>query len=142
MSHYTKMSIKAQQEFEVDLIAALKGHFGEKGVEVHENKEVLLNYYGEASGLKANLIVRQKDLEKAIGHHIASNDLGYERNKEGGYDVHYDAAGFPKEHADKINRVYAERVGSRVFVEQMGYNAAERNVLPNGDVEVIYESYS
>lgn len=142
MSHYTKMSISAQQEYEGELIAALKQHFGEKEVEVHDKKASLQMWEGSPSGLNANLIVRRKNLSKKLGHDVLSNDLGYERDNAGGYTVHADEAGFPKESADAVALAYSEKLAERVFVQNMGYSAAERTVLPNGDVEVVYESYT
>jgi hypothetical protein len=135
MSHYTQASIAAQQKYESELITALCDHFGREGVEVHGDKKVeLKTWQGSNSGRKANLVIRQNTLGKKLGHKVLANDAGYERNKEGGYDVHIDPAAFPKEHQDLIAMKYAELVATK-RAKQLGYKVA-RKALEDGRIEL------
>jgi hypothetical protein len=136
MSHYVKMSIQAQQRYEAELVAALKKHFGENHVESHgEKKADLLSWNGSKSGLKANIIIRRKAQEAKAGHALAVNDLGYERNKDGGYDVHLDADGFPTAHQNLIAQDYATRVATKQL-KAKGYSVKQAE-LTTGEIRLV-----
>ena len=140
MSHYVKLSIQAQQRFEAELVAALVQHFGEGKVESHGDKKVdLLNYAGQKSNLKANIVVRKAAQGEKLGRYVASNDLGYERNAQGGYDVHVDMDGFPLEHQHLVAQYYSERAIAR-NAEETGYQVAEREAV-NGEVHLTLQRY-
>jgi len=141
MSHYTKMSIAAQQKYEAELISALKNHFGEKAVEsCGDKKQKLKDWQGQDTSMKANIIIRKKDLGKKIGRSVLANDLGYERNKDGGYDVHVDAAGFPQSDQDLVAKFYADKVATKQLKAQ-GYQV-KRAELATGEVELVGTRYA
>ena len=140
MSHYVKLNIQAQQKFEAELVAALVQHFGEGKVESHGDKKVdLLNYAGQKSNLKGNIVVRKAAQGEKLGRYVASNDLGYERNKEGGYDVHVDMDGFPKEHQNLVAQYYAEKVATSQL-QAKGYQV-QRQLLKTGEIELTAQRY-
>lgn len=137
MSHYTKMSISAQQEYEAELVAALKKHFGED-VETHGDTKVpLMTWDRRDSGLKANIVVRKKTLAQKKGYEVLSNDLGYERNKEGGYNVHADEAGFDTLSQNAVASYYAQELTEKRLKSQ-GYSVAARKTLEDGRVQVQF----
>jgi hypothetical protein len=140
MSHYTKMSIQAQQKYEAELLAALKGHFGDTNVEHHTDKKAELRMWnGGHSGLKANLVVRRKGQEAKVGHALAVNDLGYERNNEGGYDLHVDVDGFPVEDQNKVAQAYAASVATKQL-KAKGYSV-KSTALPTGEVRLVAQRF-
>lgn len=139
MSHYTKLSIQAQQKFESELLASLKKHFGETKVEMHEKKASLKTYAGADSGLKANIIVRKQAQGEKLGRYMAVNDLGYERNTQGGYDVHADLDGYSTETQNLIAKDYAERVATKQL-KAKGYTV-KRKELTTGEVQLVAQRY-
>jgi Protein of unknown function (DUF1257) len=141
MSHYARLSIQAQQKFEAELVASLQEHFGTNGVEVHEQKADLLTYMKEKSGLKANIIVRQATQGKKFGGRmLAVNDLGYERNTKGTYDLHVDEDGFNSEAQSAVIMSYAEKVAKKQMLTR-GYGVAKRATLPTGEVQLTLQRY-
>jgi hypothetical protein len=135
MSHYTKASIQAQQKYEAELLTALCDHFGKEGVESHGGTLVPLKMWnGGDSGLKANIVIRQPTLGRKLGHKVLANDLGYERNKEGGYDVHVDATAFPKTSQDQVAQRYAELVAMK-RLKATGYRV-QRKQLEDGRIQL------
>jgi hypothetical protein len=140
MSHYVKLSIQAQQRFEAELVAALVQHFGEGKVESHGDKKVdLLNYSGQKSGLKGNIVVRKATQGEKLGRYVLVNDLGYERNTKGGYDVHVDMDGFPQADQNLVAQFYAEKVATKQLQEK-GYQV-QRALLPTGEIELTAQRY-
>lgn len=139
MSHYAKMSIQAQQKFESHLVDALAEHFGEGTVEVHEDKKYLNDWHGRKTTTKANLIVRKDTLTKKLGYAALGNDLGYERNSAGGYDVHVDTATCPEEHLNLIAMNYAERV-SKSQMKLKGFSV-KREQLSTGEIALTCQKF-
>lgn len=147
MSHYTSMEMEMQQKNEADFIAALTNHFGEGAVEVHTDPVALKvwngssalerNAYGTAP--KCHIVVRRQAIEKALGRHCATNDLGFRRREDGKYDAHLDLAGFDKTAQDKVAQDYAVRVASRKLKAQ-GYTL-KREVLKDGRVKLVAQKY-
>lgn len=134
MSHYTKASIVAQQKYEAQLLTALNEYFGQAGVETHDSKAVLRTWNGEDSGLKANIIIRKKNLGRKLGREVLANDLGYERDATGGYDVHVDETAFPKAAQDQVSQRYAELVAMSRLKAQ-GYKVKSAK-LEDGRVQL------
>ncbi len=104
MSHFTEIKTNFLQKHEKQLIAALEEHFGSGKVEVHTSGEELRTYAGTLASKaqlghteKCHLIIRRKTQEDYIGHSVATNDAGFARNGDGGYDVFVDRAGFSTE---------------------------------------------
>lgn len=142
MSHYTQLSIKAQQKYETELVAALKQHFGENGVEYSAASKIPLKHWdGRTSKLKAEIVVRKNTLGRKAGHEVLCNDLGYERDNEGGYTVHADIAGFPLNDQNLISKYYAEKVTAKKM-KARGYNIAERAQLEDGRIELTLRRYA
>lgn len=140
MSHYTKMTIAAQQAYEAELVQALKKHFGEKGVEVGGDTKIeLKSWDGRNAKLKANIVVRKDTQGKKLGRYVATNDLGYERNKDGGYTLHADEAGFPKEHQNLVAQSYAELVATKKM-KQQGF-AVKRTETKAGEIRLSCTKY-
>lgn len=130
MSHFTEIKVNFQQEYEAELVAALKEMFG--NVEVHDEAKELKAYTQQNAsnaGLghteKCHLIIRQKDLKKASGQEwCATNDAGYERTSDGKYRVFIDKAGFTAEQQGKVAQSYAEKVATKQF-EAQGYQVTK-----------------
>lgn len=139
MSHYAKLNIQAQQRYEAELVAALKEHFGAAGVEAHDTAKNLKDWQGHDTKLKAEIIIRKATLSEKLGRQVLANDLGYARNKDEGYDVHADEAGFPKEHQDLVAQYYAEKVAAKKLKAQ-GY-AVSRRVLSSGQIQLTAQRY-
>ena len=140
MSHYVRLNIQAQQRFEAELVAALVQHFGEGKVESHGDKKVdLLSYTGQKSGLKGNIVVSKAAQGEKLGRYVLVNDLGYERNKAGGYDVHVDMDGFPQADQNLVAQFYAEKVATKQLQEK-GYQV-QRALLPTGEIELTAQRY-
>jgi hypothetical protein len=141
MSHFTKLSIAAQQKHEVQLIEALEQHFGEGTVAVHESKVSLKDYAGYATKNKANLVITQaSQRKKANNNHLMVTELGYERNDEGTYECHYDNDGFNKKHQDLVAKYYAEKVTKKTMAAQ-GFMVA-RKELDNGHIQLTCTKYA
>lgn len=140
MSHYTKLGIRAQQKYEAELVQALKQHFGADGVEVSGDSKIPLKMWnGSDARLKANLVIRKETLGRKLGHYVAANDLGYERNTDGGYDVHADETAFPKEHQNLVAKYYAELVATKRLKAQ-GF-MVKRAELRTGEIELTATKY-
>lgn len=139
MSHFTEIKVNFLQQYEAELVAALREQFGE--VEVHEVGKELRSYTGAKAsnaGLghteMCHIIIRQKELKKVAGDYCMTNDAGYERTKDGKYRVFIDTAGFSKDLQGKISQSYAEKVATKQF-EAQGYQVTKiRN--PNGTVRL------
>lgn len=123
MSHFTEIKVNFDQKFEKELIEALEEHFGEGGVEIHNDGEDLRTYSGrkntEQSGLgrtePCHLIIRKATQEKKAGHGIATNDAGYARQEDGQYKVFLDEAGYGKKLQGLVAQSYALRVAEKKF---------------------------
>ena len=96
--------------------------FSKDKVELHEQADYLYGYQGDKRSQKANVILRRK----YVGH--ASNDIGFERQKDGSYLAHiseYDHGKYGKEWQDKLNTYYGvekakvefEKKGMKYFEE-------------------------
>lgn len=139
MSHYTRLNIQAQQKYEAELIAALEQHFGEGKVESHEKPVALKDWQGSSTAEKAEIVIRKKTLSEKMHRDVLANDLGYRRNKEEGYDVIADEAGFPKAHQDIVAQYYAEKVTAKKM-RANGYSVA-RKELANGQIQLTCQKY-
>ena len=112
MSHYSNYDVCYEHERE--LIEALQEEFGKDAVEVHK-EAVAITGYGRQKQ-KAHIVVRKKDLFNNAG-----GDLGFERKKEGGYNLHLDYYG---NSGDRIR----EKMGRlpQTYVEKLIANKAPR----------------
>jgi hypothetical protein len=141
------MEMEMLQKNEADFIAALTEQFGEGAVEVHTDpvelqmwngtSALVKNAYGTAP--KCHIVVRRKAIEKALGRHCATNDLGFKRREDGKYDAHLDLAGFDKVSQDKVAQDYAVRVASRKLKAQ-GYTL-KREKMQDGRVKLVAQKY-
>lgn len=134
------MTIQAQQKFEAELIEALEQHFGEGSVQVHEKPIALKDWMGHPTANKAHLVVPKNVQEKKAGHALAVTELGYERNKSGTYECHYDPDGFSAEHANLIAQYYAEKVTAKQMKKQ-GFSVA-RKQLEDGRIQLTCQRYA
>lgn len=111
MSHQANVEVDdVKTNEEAHLIAGLQAVFGEDGVEVHDTPANLnlwngqaakgVNNWGEFS--PCHIIVRRATMEKTLGHHAATNDLGYRRNQDGTYTLFSDKAGFPQALQERV----------------------------------------
>ena len=138
MSHFAALKVNALVKNELDLIAALKEHFGEDAVEVHDEAKKL-HGYDERAGKKAHIIVRKDAVGKLSARKFAYNDLGYERMPDGSYTMHVDQMDMSQAHQDKVAQNYAERVATRKLKSQ-GYTL-KREVLKDGVVKLVATKY-
>lgn len=121
MSHYAEIKVNFDQKYEKELVAALEEHFGEGGVEVHDNAASLKLWDGRSSNVdvgygkagKCNLIIRRETQSKKAGHNVLSNDAGYERTDDGKYKAYIDAAGFNDTLQGLVAQSYALRVSEK-----------------------------
>jgi hypothetical protein len=118
MSHFTEMKVNALVKNEVDLIEALKEHFGEDSVEVSD-KPLSLEGYDVRAQKKSHIRIRQEFVAKANGGH-AYNDIGYERQTDGTYKLHVDPVDMHTTAQQKVAQDYAARVAIRKL-KTMGY---------------------
>jgi hypothetical protein len=144
MSHTTEMKTDYLVKNEKELIDALKHHFGDDGVEVHDTPVDLLMFngqrhvagYGQAG--KANIIVRKAMQERALGHGAAVNDLGFVRKEDGTFEMRVDNAGFPQQARDKVIQDYTALVTAKTLKKQ-GYTV--KTTTEKGVVKVKASKY-
>lgn len=134
MSHFVKMTVQAQQKHEAELVEALVEHFGADAVTVHEEAVRLKTWDGGLSTNKGNIVVPREAQLKKANRHVLTADVGYERNANGTYDVHYDADGFPIDQQKLIAQYYAEKVAAKQLKRQ-GY-AVKRAMLDDGRIQL------
>ena len=138
MSHFTRMEVCALQKNESELIASLKSHFGENSVEVVDPSRQLMGYDSRANK-KANVIVSQDAIRKSEKSH-AYNELGFERTKTGGYELHYDAMDIKKPSLDKVMQDYAERVATKTM-KAKGFTM-KREAQKDGTVKLSFSRFA
>lgn len=142
MSHYTEIKVNFDQKFEKELVAALEEHFGEGGVEVHEdgvmpklwNGQSAARDSGFGTAKKCHLIVTRETQSKKAGHNVLSNDAGYERTSDGKYKAYIDAAGFSDALQGKVSQSYALRVAEKKLKAE-GYTV-KRVPQDNGTIRL------
>lgn len=123
MSHYAQLAVQFQQKNETELVDALKTLYGKDGVEVHPEGADLKLYYGQSAtesqeasfhAEPCHVIVRKEKLAERKGQtNTPFNDLGYRRNKTGGYTAYVDDAGVPKADIGLIAQEYALKVAEK-----------------------------
>lgn len=148
MSHYTTMKVNFKESNEKDLIAALKEHFGEDGVEIHDTPEEMKiwdgtsalakNHYGMAP--KCHIIIRKDTLCKKLGSRVLTNDLGYIRDGNGGYECHLDPVGFPVKDQGLVSQSYTSKVAERKLKAQ-GYTL-KRERTKDGKIRLTATRYA
>jgi len=148
MSHYTEIELDISQKFEKQLIEALEDEFGVGSVEVNEQPKDMMGYDGtnRSTGWRAG----KKDINKAPPCHIiirrkylgpVSNDIGFVRNKNGGFDAHIDDMnGLGSKIKNKVMREYAARVAAKTM-KAKGYTV-KRAVTKTGEVKLTCSKWS
>jgi hypothetical protein len=82
MSHF--VNIKTKITDGAALAAALQRMgFTKNDIEIHEKVKDLQDYRGNLQGKQANIIVRQRALQKL--YNFPTNDIGFVRNPDGSY---------------------------------------------------------
>jgi hypothetical protein len=137
MSHLTELKPKFLQKSETELINSLRQVFGENSVEVHDTP-VRMEGYDRSAAKKAHIVVR-KDAVKKTFHNYGWNDIGYERQEDGTYNLYADPTDFPVESQNRIAQDYAERVASKKLKAQ-GYTL-KREVMKDGVVKLVATKY-
>ena len=141
MSHYAEIECAYQQKSEGDFVAALEAVFGKGNVEVHEEGADMYGYQGDNRSKKSvesadyapkcNIIIRRKNVGGA------SNDVGFKRNEEGGYNAYisdYDkGANFSKTKQDKVLQEYSASVAERRLKAQ-GYTV--KRTVEQGRIKI------
>lgn len=135
MSHLTKLDVVALQKNERELIEALENRYGKGSVRCTDTATELNGYEKNSSGRskRANLIIDKETLRK-VERTSGYNDMGFERTKEGGYNLHYDTADVPKTAIDRVMQDYAERVVTKTM-KARGYSV-HRTELKDGQIEL------
>jgi len=132
MSHYVKLKPVFLVKHETELVASLKQSFGANSVCVFDLAENIGGYDSQANK-KAHVIIRKADVARALEVH-GWNDIGYERTKDGEYNLWADPVDFPKQAQDLIARDYNERVLTK-NLEAQGYTL-DREILASGHVHI------
>jgi hypothetical protein len=132
------MEIAALQKNEAELVEALENRYGKGKVHCHD-KPVLLEGYDSQAEKHAHLVIK-KTIISSVERTSGYNDVGFERNKSGGYTMHYDQADLPKTSLDKVMQDYAERVASKTM-KAKGYTM-RREALKDGTVKLSFSKYS
>jgi hypothetical protein len=133
MSHFTEMKVNFQQRCESSLVEALKAKFGEQYVKVNEDA-VKLTGYDAAAQKRAHIVVKKEGVALKNKRNHAYNDLGYERQPDGSYRLHYDPMDVEKGLHDELAQDYAVRVSEKQL-ELEGYTVTKSYV--NGEVELV-----
>jgi hypothetical protein len=131
MSHFAEMKVDALVKNETDLVTALQEMFGTSGVIVLEKPRQLSGMDSRAKH-KAHIIVTQEAFHKA--RCPGYNEMGFERQENGSYALHFDAMDFNSNLQNKLFQDYSRRVTERKL-KANGYNV-KRVLLDNGDIEL------
>ena len=126
MSHFTKMSVDYKGQYEPELLMAIEEAMGVKP-EVHENPVSLLDYTGRASDKntgtmkaeKCHIVLRQDNLPGT------TNDCGWRRTEEGGYEAFLDTTGVSEAKQGLISQSYALAVAEKKFKAE-GYSVTRK----------------
>jgi hypothetical protein len=103
-------------------VSALK-ELGFNHVELHEQAQHLYGYLGDVRQQTAEVIIRRAH----IG--AASNDIGFKRGADGGFDAiisDYDRTKYSQKWIDKLTQIY-------------GYNVTRSNLVKQGFTVVTEE---
>ena len=120
MSHFSRIRTRL-----VDanaLVSALK-ELGFNHVELHEQAQHLYGYLGDVRQQTAEVIIRRAHIGKA------SNDIGFKRGADGGFDAiisDYDRTKYSQKWIDKLTQIY-------------GYNVTRSNLVKQGFTVVTEE---
>lgn len=120
MSHFSRIRTRL-----VDanaLVSALK-ELGFNHVELHEQAQHLYGYLGDVRQQTAEVIIRRAHIGKA------SNDIGFKRGTDGGFDAiisDYDRTKYSQKWIDKLTQIY-------------GYNVTRSNLVKQGFTVVTEE---
>lgn len=136
MSHFAEIKVSALTKNEKELVAALQAFFG--AVEVYGEAKSLEGYDSRANK-KAHIIVRKVDVGKKLSRGSAYNDLGFERNKDGTYSLHYDNMDISEDTRNKVMQDYSERVATKQL-KAKGYSV--KRELKDGVVKLTATKYS
>jgi hypothetical protein len=120
MSHFSR--IRTRLVDEDALVSALK-ELGFNHVELHEQAQHLYGYLGDVRQQTAEVIIRRAHIGKA------SNDIGFKRGADGGFDAiisDYDRTKYSQKWIDKLTQIY-------------GYNVTRRNLVKQGFTVVTEE---
>lgn len=145
MSHYTKLAVNYQEKYEPELLLAIEKTLDAKP-EVHEEPVELYNYWGEQTSRKTDAterserchIVVRRGQGKLEGR--ATNDCGWRRNGQGGYDAFIDEAGIHAKEQGEISQLYSAAVAEKQM-KSMGYTV-QRKQLENGHVQLVASKYT
>jgi len=144
MSHYTKMEVNYQQKYETELLLAIEEVLGAKP-EVHDKPVELLNYFGEKTSTKT------AEADRADKCHIVlrrgngvlkdrpTNDVGWKRTEEGGYEAFLDDKGVTAAEAGKVSQMYAVAVAEKQ-TKLKGYSVSKKT-LSDGRIQLTAVKY-
>jgi hypothetical protein len=149
MSHFTEMKVEFRQQNESAFIKALELQFGEGNVEVHSEPVGLHGYHGDDRSQKSlrspdyappcEIVIRRRN----IG--MASNDIGYRRNEEGGYTAyvseHDKSNTFTSEKRNSVFQEYTLLVAQKQLRDK-NWSNFRRVKLDDGSVQLIASKLS
>jgi hypothetical protein len=100
--------------------------------EVHENPAKLQGYMGDNRSQQCHIIIRRKQVGSA------SNDIGFERQKDGQYKIYiseYDV-GAKRFDINKLKTIYAKRVAQEFFDNRSEYYVQSTETMEDGRIKM------
>jgi hypothetical protein len=145
MSHFAKIQVNFKFAEEASLIAALELAYGKGSVTVHEQPvhprlwggQDSKSYTGDLHAEPCHIIVDRKAATEHGGG--LSNDLGFRRNNDGGYDTWLDKSGWTTELSDQVMEEYSAKISTREL-ELQGYSV-QRSRQEDGSLLLRAEAW-
>lgn len=101
--------------------------------DIYEKAINLRGYQGDKREQKAHIVVSRKQVGRA------SNDIGFERKKTGGFVLHasaYDLAWRTGKKIKQLNRTYTENKLKKTINSISNYNIISRKERKDGKIEI------